>query len=75
MLVYVFHADNVTLWLAKKKKHSHNLLADEDEDFIQGQHVPDEVKHVGLFLFFLDDQHRLLHRVNRLRPGETQEVF
>lgn len=52
--------------------HSQELLAHKDDDFILGKHVSDEVKHVGLFLLFLDDQYRLLHCVNCLRNRDTE---
>lgn len=48
------------------KPNSHNFLANKDEDFILWLHVSDEVKHVGLFLLFMDNQHCLLNCVNRL---------
>lgn len=59
----------------KPNPNSQNLPANKDEDFILGQHVPDEVKQVGLFLLFMDNQHCLLYCVNCLRPRETQETF
>lgn len=53
--------------------HSHQLLPHKDENFVQRLHVPDEVKHVGLFLLFANDQDLLHHRVNCLQTRKKQK--
>lgn len=51
----------------EKIRNSHNFFSNKDENFVLRQHAPNEVQQIRLFLLFVDDQHRLLHRVHSLQ--------
>lgn len=56
-----------------KLRYSHHFFADKDENFVLRRHAPHKVQQIILFLLFVDNQHRLLHRVHSLQHQRGDE--